>query len=284
MSVKRLEGGADKCDRYLCVDLPSTYGQSQGANLYDIKVLIGQIPPNQSFSFPWKIKAFDIDNNYLGESTSFSASDFSSSNDSNLRIITRQVIMYQKNFLFSPIEGDCYVDHCGLEHTDVTIVFKLFSGATEINSTCDSFDDPNLLQDSNILIETLKTCACPERGISRSLEKDDSKLPQGRSNIKEIKNTFDNIIQDKNKIPPTNDVKVFPNPASSKLHIEFAGVLDKEVEFTLLSLDNKVISKTHSSFCQRSCSLDVNNLPSGIYVLRYLSDHQVFTKKVLISN
>lgn len=284
MSVKRLENGSDKCDRYLCVDIPSASFQETGANIYDVQVLINQIPPNQNFSFPWRIKAFDIDNNYLGESISFSASDFSNSNDSNLRSITRQIIMYQKSFAFSPIEGDCYVDDCGLEHANITIVFKLFSGATEIDSACDSFDDPNLLEDSNILTETLKTCACPLREVHRNLVENKSNLPQGRSNIQEIKNTFNNLTQGTNKSTPISDVKIFPNPASSKIYIEFADILDKEVEFTLLSLDNKIISKTYTSFCERNCSLDVHNLPSGIYVLKYFSDHQVLTKKVIISN
>lgn len=284
MTVKRLDNGSDKCDRYLCVDIPSASYQEVGANIYDVQVSINQTSPNQHFSFPWTIKAFDINDNYLGQSISFNASGFSNSSDSNLRSITRQVVMYQKNFFLSPIEGDCYIDGCGLEHANITIIFKLFSGSTEIDGTCDSFDDPNLLEDSNILIETLKTCACPVREVNRNLVENKSKLPQGRSNIQEIKNTYNNLTQDKNKITPISDVKIFPNPASSKLHIEFADILDKEVEFTLLSLNNKIISKTYTSFCERSCSLDVHNLPSGIYVLRYFSNHQVFTKKVLISN
>ncbi|MEO5642186.1 MAG: T9SS type A sorting domain-containing protein [Bacteroidia bacterium] len=78
----------------------------------------------------------------------------------------------------------------------------------------------------------------------------------------------------------TNDVSVFPNPASSSVEIKFSK--ESNATFTLTDLAGKVVFTGKSQ--GRSARIDVSTLPQGVYLLNVVTEEGTSTHKVMVQH
>ncbi len=76
------------------------------------------------------------------------------------------------------------------------------------------------------------------------------------------------------------EVKIFPNPAYGKLHIDFEIFPDKEMK--LIMLNNIGQEVMHDNQLRRKNTYRINNLPEGIYYLRLSGKTSSMTEKIII--
>jgi len=78
------------------------------------------------------------------------------------------------------------------------------------------------------------------------------------------------------------ELKIYPNPANSDITLEFDSDINQNIEIQIYNiLGTEVLSK--QIFCQKSVSLDVSRLKSGIYFVR-VSDKKglVYSNKLMV--
>lgn len=81
----------------------------------------------------------------------------------------------------------------------------------------------------------------------------------------------------------TTDVRLFPNPAVSKLQIKFEGmqINNQKAMLSITNLSGIVIKRLPVVLSGRSIEADVNSLTAGIYLLHIVTDDFVVTKKFI---
>ena len=84
-------------------------------------------------------------------------------------------------------------------------------------------------------------------------------------------------------VESTTSFKHFPNPASDLLYLEFES-LTIPAELTLYTLDGKaVLNKSIQQTTNEPLAIDINHLPSGMYLISLLTDDgQIVNDKVVI--
>ncbi len=110
--------------------------------------------------------------------------------------------------------------------------------------------------------------------LIRGAKKNTSQTPCWKNN---------NIISIGNVIfENTNQIKVYPNPASSIINIKLENEVNvyKPLEISIISISGKVIVKTVQT--NADFSLDVNNLSQGVYYLKIKSSTLNDVKKIVI--
>lgn len=100
---------------------------------------------------------------------------------------------------------------------------------------------------------------------------------QSESSIRKFTTTTATSVDETQLI----SMEVFPNPASSKLHVE----IDKDVELDEVSLftitGQKLTENLKGAYFQ---TFDISNYPSGTYLLRVTSNGAVYTERVIIQH
>jgi hypothetical protein len=77
-------------------------------------------------------------------------------------------------------------------------------------------------------------------------------------------------------------ISVFPNPAREKVNIAFSMLEEKRVEVMLTDLIGHGIKKMEKRVNNAIVSIDVGDLPGGLYLLIIQYDDQVLTEKIVI--
>ncbi|WP_405563336.1 T9SS type A sorting domain-containing protein [Polaribacter sp. Asnod6-C07] len=81
----------------------------------------------------------------------------------------------------------------------------------------------------------------------------------------------------------TDDIFIYPNPiTNNKLNISFSKSLTKDVQIDLYTLDGKHLAQKNNASSNQIIKLLVNNIPSGIYLLKIKTKSTIITKKVII--
>lgn len=70
------------------------------------------------------------------------------------------------------------------------------------------------------------------------------------------------------------DVSVFPNPVTHALHVKFEQPVTINWHLSMLSVDGTVLGHHDHKIGQRDASLNVTDLPAGIYILQLRSEDQ----------
>ena len=121
-------------------------------------------------------------------------------------------------------------------------------------------------------------------------------LPNVQINELEINNTEDKIyaatygrglwsspVQDANlgisSVLSSDNVKVYPNPASSEVTISLTS--PAEVDIRIFDLSGKLLIYQADTTIRSTFSLDISSLKSGIYFLRMNSEIGEVTKKMI---
>lgn len=83
------------------------------------------------------------------------------------------------------------------------------------------------------------------------------------------------------------DLKVFPNPSSNELHVNFSLATSSEVSMEILDMNGKLIStltKEKMQAGRTSRSYPVSSLASGNYILRIKTDENVSQQKFTVAH
>ena len=81
--------------------------------------------------------------------------------------------------------------------------------------------------------------------------------------------------------PDFIDYKVYPNPVSTTLTVSFSEFLELGAEIILSDLTGKQIIKRHATSNYEY--FDVQNLPSGTYLLSTIVGNNIDVKKLIIN-
>ena len=77
-----------------------------------------------------------------------------------------------------------------------------------------------------------------------------------------------------------NEPKIFPNPVSEKLHVEFPS--DRIIrEIIIIDISGRIIYSVKN--CNTTCEIDVSDLFPGIYHLRVGTDRGLYIQKLVIT-
>lgn len=80
-----------------------------------------------------------------------------------------------------------------------------------------------------------------------------------------------------------DQAKIFPNPASGNLHIEYRGAHEGRIAIELLDLHGKVLRTVYNGIHQgiSSCTTAAD-LPGGVYICRIASEQKIISKPFVI--
>ena len=82
-----------------------------------------------------------------------------------------------------------------------------------------------------------------------------------------------------------NTIKVFPNPASQQLFVEFLSVKGSNTSISLSDLTGKILQqKNIETVGKHQDRFDIKHYPTGSYFLKFNIDKQVFVKKIIINS
>lgn len=76
-------------------------------------------------------------------------------------------------------------------------------------------------------------------------------------------------------------IEIYPNPATTEVHVRIRGVLNGEYTVTLYDMQGKPIQKIITSAPETT--LDISQLLQGIYTIRVLGNNMVRSERVVIS-
>ena len=76
-----------------------------------------------------------------------------------------------------------------------------------------------------------------------------------------------------------NPIKIFPNPATDVLQVEFQNIeQNRALEFVVISADGKLMYQSEKVLLEKiNQQLDISNYPSGQYFLKAKMRHQIFS-------
>lgn len=96
----------------------------------------------------------------------------------------------------------------------------------------------------------------------------------------ELWKVIDNTLNLENIPVLKEEIKIYPNPATSFINIKLKSI-DQEIESVTVFnvLGKKVVSKNYQT---SNAVLDTNSLPKGIYFVKVKTKNQQFTKKIII--
>ena len=78
-----------------------------------------------------------------------------------------------------------------------------------------------------------------------------------------------------------HEIKVYPNPFTSNVLIEFATMTEEKVSLTLLDASAKVVKQIHLASGLFHYSLETQGLPSGIYLLKVNIGNDTYTQTIV---
>jgi len=78
-----------------------------------------------------------------------------------------------------------------------------------------------------------------------------------------------------------NNLEIYPNPASSLVHITYDMPVNAEVHYQLLSLSGQLLYAGKLNGLKGTCPIDVSDLAQGIYLLQFTNEQEEkFTHKI----
>lgn len=86
-----------------------------------------------------------------------------------------------------------------------------------------------------------------------------------------------------NELAESEGFTVYPNPTNNYIHLDLTNLSENFNELTLTDVSGKIVLNQSIVINNTPLSLDVNNLPNGIYTISIISNKQVLHKKITIS-
>lgn len=84
----------------------------------------------------------------------------------------------------------------------------------------------------------------------------------------------------------SNNIALYPNPANTNLNIRLLSVQFNDVSVELIDITGKVIlsENVSTSLSDAGYTIDVSNIPNGMYIVRVTNGDQINTSKVSIAH
>jgi hypothetical protein len=80
----------------------------------------------------------------------------------------------------------------------------------------------------------------------------------------------------------SNEVLIFPNPATSHVNIDLSGFDKEELKVEIFGMDGRIYVDEAFDVKSATYSLNVENLPTGIYLMKFIQQERTQTKKLTI--
>lgn len=290
--IQRRDGSHDICDPKSCLQDHIGWDQEY---MIDFTVVINRSDVETSCEFPWKIKAFDADGRFVGESEEILMEDFYNV-PSSLKEAGVRVLLPQVSLLRSP-HSDCYQNSCGDNYILVELIFKLYSGLEEVEYSCPLFDNPALTPYSHEIEESVVVCNCPIfESESDTIVSEPPVhywyygsastpvIPQNISSMSKvdtIESSSSISIKEIDRVETTK-IQILQNPIKNHLKIKFSKENTKNFSIDIFSLTgSRMLKQFISSPEKQELYLDISKIPSGTYFVRFKSNNVVYTKKIL---
>jgi len=91
-------------------------------------------------------------------------------------------------------------------------------------------------------------------------------------------------------VVPVNEVElfsklnVFPNPSSDLINIEYHLKENKDLLIELFDLNGSILVQKYTGSPKSKVNISVSDLRSGFYILRFVSNGKVFSRKLIVEN
>jgi len=95
------------------------------------------------------------------------------------------------------------------------------------------------------------------------------------------------VWANKDEISIFNDIKLYPNPASQQVGIEFYLVEDEKVTISITDLSGKRIAiyeNQHAGSSTYNAELDISNFPTGLYLVTLTTSNYTQTEKLMVEH
>ena len=90
-----------------------------------------------------------------------------------------------------------------------------------------------------------------------------------------------NISIGLNQIQFASNLKVYPNPVSNVVNIDFAKMYNT-IALDLITIAGQLI-KTETFSNKKECALNIQQVPTGVYLLKIIADGEQATKRIVIN-
>ena len=87
-----------------------------------------------------------------------------------------------------------------------------------------------------------------------------------------------NVVTSISSLPNSNQINIYPNPASDILTIEFDG--SEKIEISIIDMQGREVLKENN--LKSNSTLDVSNLSNGVYQLKFVGTNSYSIQKILI--
>ena len=77
-----------------------------------------------------------------------------------------------------------------------------------------------------------------------------------------------------------NTLLTYPNPVADMLNIDLTGIKNEEGRISILNIEGKIF-QTQKTSGMGTVSIDISQLPQGIYLCRYISGTETKTVKIV---
>jgi hypothetical protein len=82
-----------------------------------------------------------------------------------------------------------------------------------------------------------------------------------------------------------NTVNVYPNPATNNININFSAPEQEPVTINLIDISGRIVKNVANNFVKgtQTISLDLNDVPAGIYSLQFSSNGYLYSEKIVVT-
>lgn len=292
--IQRRDGSHDICDPKSCIQNDIGWDQQY---MIDFSVVINRSNVETSCEFPWKIKAFDADGRFVGESEEILMEDFYNV-PASLKEAGARVLLPQVSLIRSP-HSDCYQNSCGDNYILVELIFRLYSGSEEVEYSCPLFNNPALTPYTHEIEESIVVCNCPifesesDTIVSEppvhywyygSTYTPTPIIPHNISSLLKVETveSFPSISLKENDRVETTKIQILQNPIKDHLKIKFSKEKTENLSIDIFSLTgSRVLKQFITSTKKQELYLDISKIPTGTYFIRFKFNNVVYTKKIL---
>ena len=85
---------------------------------------------------------------------------------------------------------------------------------------------------------------------------------------------------------PDNKLRVYPNPTSGNLSIRYFVSEDSKCEIRIFDIQGRQIAQPLSEYRTagfHQIDFQYSSIPDGIYIIKFVNNHQIFTVKSVLS-
>ena len=234
--------------------------------------------------FPLKIKAFSINGEFLGESSDIHQNLLASPSAGTGLVSGTINVMITMNALLSSNSYNCQVDTDGTDVTRYPIIFRIYSGSTELPMHSNLFNHPLLLQGSNNYRTHLSLCGICIDDWKFKLGEKYSNYKKGPLFSGSSKNNLTRqklLVKPKDPVTSSDLFRMYPNPAKNNLNIE---IHEDEVEDLIISIisvfGGKKFNSTYEN--QSKIRLNITDLHPGNYYVHIKTSKRTVIRKLVI--